>query len=351
MKKRSGKNCCGSSKSRPKHGQGQGLPPGSLKLYREELPPANPNRKQRLGLVAAERAAAKALSKELRRTNDRMRLGMIATVRTHQHATVEAGWTLIGMIDESQTLQRQRGTCRDSGAAKERGGDKAPAVLTEAGDPDAVPLVADNGGDRAVAGAGPLTAAAGDGSSVAGTEQPADPASAALEKDLAALVAERGLLVSRRIGRGWAISGRDEQRPPPGDWATWLVMGGRGSGKTRAGAEWVHGLALSAGPRTDLRIALIAETLGDAREVMIDGASGIARIARRMRPEVEISRRRLVWPNGAIAQIFSSEDPESLRGPQFHFAWCDDLGFMISYTDFWRRVRVKSEKISAETVA
>ncbi|WP_154720160.1 DNA-packaging protein [Ciceribacter sp. T2.26MG-112.2] len=135
----------------------------------------------------------------------------------------------------------------------------------------------------------------------------------------------RGLLASRRIGRGWEISGRDEQRPPQGDWGTWLVMGGRGSGKTRAGAEWVHGLALSAGPRTDLRIALIAETLGDAREVMIDGASGIARIARRLRPEVEISRRRIVWPNGAMAQIFSSEDPESLRGPQFHYAWCDEL--------------------------
>ncbi|SSC66799.1 unnamed protein product [Ciceribacter selenitireducens ATCC BAA-1503] len=153
----------------------------------------------------------------------------------------------------------------------------------------------------------------------------ADAPAEALEKELAALITTRGLLASRRIGRGWEISGRDEQRAPPGDWATWLVMGGRGSGKTRAGAEWVHGLALAAGPRTDLRIALIAETLGDAREVMIDGASGIARIARRMRPEVEISRRRIVWPNGAMAQIFSSEDPESLRGPQFHYAWCDEL--------------------------
>lgn len=170
--------------------------------------------------------------------------------------------------------------------------------------------------------------AAGDmelGPPIAEASDTADPASAALEKDLAALVAERGLLASRRIGRSWAITGREEQKQPPGDWSTWLVMGGRGSGKTRAGAEWVHGLALSAGARTDLRIALIAETLGDAREVMIDGASGIARIARRMRPEVEISRRRIVWPNGAIAQIFSSEDPESLRGPQFHYAWCDEL--------------------------
>jgi phage terminase large subunit-like protein len=101
-------------------------------------------------------------------------------------------------------------------------------------------------------------------------------------------------------------------------------MGGRGSGKTRAGAEWVHAIA-SCGGRSDLRIALVAETLGDAREVMIDGVSGICRIARRNCPDFEISRRRLVWPNGAMAQIFSSEDPEALRGPQFHYAWCDEL--------------------------
>ncbi|MFD1746553.1 DNA-packaging protein [Rhizobium helianthi] len=129
---------------------------------------------------------------------------------------------------------------------------------------------------------------------------------------------------SHRIRQLWALTGRLEQKPPPGDWRTWLVMGGRGSGKTRAGAEWVHALA-SSSRKSELRIALVAETLGDAREVMIDGASGICRIARQNRPDFEPSRRRLVWPNGAMAQIFSSEDPESLRGPQFHFAWCDEL--------------------------
>jgi phage terminase large subunit-like protein len=135
-----------------------------------------------------------------------------------------------------------------------------------------------------------------------------------------------GLLLEGFPGalRDWALAGRLEQMAPHGDWRTWVLLGGRGSGKTRAGAEWVHGLA-SAGQRSDLRIALVAETLGDAREVMIDGISGICRIARRNRPEFEISRRRLVWPNGAVAQVFSSEDPESLRGPQFHLAWCDEL--------------------------
>ncbi|MBR0558425.1 DNA-packaging protein [Ciceribacter sp. L1K23] len=128
-----------------------------------------------------------------------------------------------------------------------------------------------------------------------------------------------------RALRDWRVLARDSQRPPDGDWRHWLLMGGRGSGKTRAGAEWVQAMA-SAGRRSDLRIALVAETLGDAREVMIDGLSGICKVAGTAAPEVEITRRRLVWPNGAVAQIFSSEDPESLRGPQFHLAWCDEIG-------------------------
>lgn len=129
--------------------------------------------------------------------------------------------------------------------------------------------------------------------------------------------------------RLWELQRHPAQEPPKDDWRVWLLMGGRGSGKTRAGAEWVHEVARRTGK---LRIALVAETLGDAREVMIDGVSGICRIARRHRPEFEASRRRLVWPNGTIAQIFSSEDPESLRGPQFHLAWCDDLQCSISCT-------------------
>ncbi|MFC3075838.1 DNA-packaging protein [Shinella pollutisoli] len=137
---------------------------------------------------------------------------------------------------------------------------------------------------------------------------------------------------SWRAARDWRFTARDAQRPPPGDWRVWLLMGGRGSGKTRAGAEWVHALAMA---RPRIRIALVAETLGDAREVMIDGVSGICRIAGRGRPDFEASRRRLVWPNGAIGQIFSSEDPESLRGPQFHLAWCDELGKWKHAQETW----------------
>lgn len=308
---------------------------------------------------------------------------MITIGGKYRSAMGEPGWALIGTISANQALQGQRravlasaddavrgepqamcettagvlaedeqtacctdvagrsfdggcagaSVCGTGAAADDKrcevaAGDDGPAgMLPEAGAGGGGARITQAVAERPVTAgdAGPPVASADAESRITEAPDTADPTSAALEKDLAALVAERGLLASRRSGRSWAITGREEQRPPMGDWSTWLVMGGRGSGKTRAGAEWVHGLALAAGARTDLRIALVAETLGDAREVMIDGASGIARIARRLRPEVEISRRRIVWPNGAIAQIFSSEDPESLRGPQFHYAWCDEL--------------------------
>lgn len=135
----------------------------------------------------------------------------------------------------------------------------------------------------------------------------------------------------------WALTARPEQLPPGGAWRTWLMMGGRGSGKTRAGAEWVHALATGDLPglgRTG-RIALVAESFGDAREVMIDGISGILGVARAERPAFEATRRRLVWPSGAVAQMFSSEDPESLRGPQFDLAWCDELGKWRHARETW----------------
>lgn len=110
---------------------------------------------------------------------------------------------------------------------------------------------------------------------------------------------------------------------------TWLLIGGRGSGKTRTGAEWVNGLALGYAPMTTNPtgpIALIGETLADVREVMIEGPAGILASARAGRPRFEPSRRRLIWDHtGMVAQMFSSEDPESLRGPQFAAAWCDEL--------------------------
>jgi phage terminase large subunit-like protein len=107
------------------------------------------------------------------------------------------------------------------------------------------------------------------------------------------------------------------------DWTTWLILGGRGAGKTRAGAEWVRELALG---DPHARIALIGETEHDAREVMVEGISGLFAVHRYdERPQWIPSRRRVEWKNGAVAQVFSAEDPESLRGPQFSAAWADEL--------------------------
>lgn len=124
------------------------------------------------------------------------------------------------------------------------------------------------------------------------------------------------------------VQGRTTQLPPETEWQTWLILGGRGSGKTRMGAEWVGGMVQALRPFADTRscnIALVGETLADVREVMIDGPSGIMSVARAERPRYEMTRRRLLWRNGATASMFSSEDPDSLRGPQFDAAWCDEL--------------------------
>lgn len=122
---------------------------------------------------------------------------------------------------------------------------------------------------------------------------------------------------------------REAQKPPRRlDWSTWLLLGGRGSGKTRAGAEWVHGIASAVRPFADhvmSPIALVGETIADVRDVMIEGPAGILANAVYNRPVYEASRRRLVWPNGAVAHIYSAHDPGSLRGPQFAAAWCDEL--------------------------
>jgi phage terminase large subunit-like protein len=132
----------------------------------------------------------------------------------------------------------------------------------------------------------------------------------------------------------WEVFWHKHQRPPAeaqggGPWNTWLLMGGRGAGKTHAGAAWVRGMALGQPPYATepvKRIALIGETAADAREVMVEGVSGLlAAHARGERPEWIPTRRRLEWPNGAVGQIFSAEEPESLRGPQFGAAWCDEI--------------------------
>lgn len=120
----------------------------------------------------------------------------------------------------------------------------------------------------------------------------------------------------------WRVLARHEQLPPAGDWDSWLILAGRGFGKTRAGAGWVHECAALL---PDVRIALIGATLADARAVMVEGESGILATAPPgASVTFEPSRRRVIWENGAQALLVSAEKPDSLRGPQFHFAWGDE---------------------------
>jgi len=136
------------------------------------------------------------------------------------------------------------------------------------------------------------------------------------------------------INADWKLFAHPHQIPPSAapngrPWTTWLMIGGRGAGKTRAGAEWIKAQALGLPPLADAaveRIALVGETEHDVREVMIEGVSGVLAVHRRDdRPSWVSSRKRLEWKNGAVAYAFSAEDPESLRGPQFGCAWSDEL--------------------------
>lgn len=125
-------------------------------------------------------------------------------------------------------------------------------------------------------------------------------------------------------GFHWDIQARCAQLAPIGDWRTWLILAGRGFGKTRAGAEWVRMIAEN---NCEARIALVSSSLTEARSVMVEGESGIlACTAPERRPVFEASLRRVRFPNGAQAQLFSAAEPESLRGPQFSHAWCDEIG-------------------------
>ncbi len=134
----------------------------------------------------------------------------------------------------------------------------------------------------------------------------------------------------------WALR---HQLPPEGDWRTWLILGGRGAGKTRAGAEWVRSMVEGSrpvDPGKASRIALVAETIDQAREVMVFGESGILACSPPDRRPVWIAgRKRLEWPNGASAHLFSAHDPESLRGPQFDAAWVDELAKWRKADETW----------------
>jgi phage terminase large subunit-like protein len=135
----------------------------------------------------------------------------------------------------------------------------------------------------------------------------------------------------------WASIARPEQMPPSGDWLIWLILAGRGWGKSFTGAQWVRGIAE---PGKIKHIALVGATASDCRDVMVEGPSGILSICPNSnRPLYEPSKRRVVWPNGVQATMFSSEEPERLRGPQHGAAWCDELAAWRNLQETWDQLQ------------
>lgn len=134
----------------------------------------------------------------------------------------------------------------------------------------------------------------------------------------------------------WAFNGRPDQLPPETLWRILLLLGGRGTGKTRTGAETVRQLART--PNT--WGAFVAPTPKDARDLMIEGPSGILGLsAPEERPEWEPSKNRLTWPNGTIATVYSAAEPEAIRGPNLHWAWCDEMGKWRFMQRAWDNLR------------
>ena len=124
----------------------------------------------------------------------------------------------------------------------------------------------------------------------------------------------------------WEFWARPDQLMPLGDWSIWIALAGRGWGKTRVGAEATRAAVYPKTGKGVGRIALIAETAADARDVMVEGPSGILAVhPKHQRPQYEPSKRRLTWPNGAVATLFNAIEPDQLRGPQHDWAWGDEL--------------------------
>ena len=143
------------------------------------------------------------------------------------------------------------------------------------------------------------------------------------EDRLAAFLEQLGELGRETLLHDWAVHARPQQLPPPGNWRIWLMLAGRGFGKTRSGAEWVRSIAERDG---SARIALVGATMMEARSVMVEGESGLLAIAPWWdRPVWHPALKRLVWKSGAQAMVLGAAEPDSLRGPQFTHGWADEL--------------------------
>lgn len=131
----------------------------------------------------------------------------------------------------------------------------------------------------------------------------------------------------------WEYWARPNQLPPDGDWTTWLILAGRGFGKTRCGAEWVRKQAKT---YPGCRIALVGLTAADCRDVIVEGESGILAVHPEVdRPLYESSKRRVTWANGSMATLYNASEPDQLRGPQHHFALVDELAKFPAAQELW----------------
>ena len=138
--------------------------------------------------------------------------------------------------------------------------------------------------------------------------------------------------------KDWSIQGRPSQQLPEGDWRTWLIMAGRGFGKTRTGAEAVRRWVKEG---TCRRIALVGATIHDVRSIMVEGESGLLSVhSKEDRPLFIPSKRLLQWPNGAVAYLFGAENVDQLRGPQFDGAWVDELAKFRRASDVWSQLQL-----------
>jgi phage terminase large subunit-like protein len=127
----------------------------------------------------------------------------------------------------------------------------------------------------------------------------------------------------RTLLYAWPVWAHDGQLPPEGEWRVWLMLAGRGFGKTRAGAEWVSALARE---RPDAVFALVGATPAEVERVMIRGSSGLMAVARAEEDFLYYpSRGRVEFASGATAYVYSGANPDGLRGPEHDFAWCDEL--------------------------
>jgi phage terminase large subunit-like protein len=141
-----------------------------------------------------------------------------------------------------------------------------------------------------------------------------------------------GQLADALSDGGWRSKARPSQLPPEGDWLVWLILSGRGWGKTWCGSSWINEIAMTSA----CRIALIGATASDVRDIMIEGDSGVLRTAPdHFRPIFEPSKRRIEWPNGSVAHSFSAEEADRLRGPQFHYGWLDELAAFNDEQTTW----------------